>query len=115
MSRTYKDKPWKLRFPEQQWDYSHERIPTQRWSESYQYWYNFWCFLEKPGVKTKKKRIYKEYHGMPTPNWFVHDFMTVPQRAAGKQWERKIVQVPQDKLIDEDTPTVSRKPHLYYW
>jgi hypothetical protein len=47
--------------------------------------------------------------------WHVHDFMTVPQRAAGKMWEKKIVQVPKDQLVDEDTPNVGRKPHLYYW
>ena len=47
--------------------------------------------------------------------WYVREFMTVPQRAAGKQWEKKIVQVQVDGLIDEDTPNVSRKPHLYYW
>ena len=115
MSRTYKDKPWKLAHPEQQWEFGMERIPYQQWSQSCQRWYTTYCWISKPGVKTKKKRSYKEYHGMPTPNWFVHDFMTVPQRAAGKQWEKKIVEVPASELIDQDTPSVSRKPKQYYW
>jgi hypothetical protein len=115
MSRTHKDKPWKLRQPESKWDFAMERVPYQKWSNEFQYWYNFWCYIERPGVKTKKKRSYKQYHGMPTPMWYVHEFMTVPQRAAGRQWEKKIVKVPIGRLIDEDIPSVSRKPHWYYW
>ena len=115
MSRTHKDVPWKLRFPEQQWDYTYERIPYQKWSESFQYLYNFWCFIEKPGVLTKKKRHYKEHHGMPTPMWWVREHMTQPQRTHGKEWERQIVKYAVDDLVDAEVPSVSRKPHHYYW
>lgn len=107
MSRTHKDTPWELRYPEQQWDYKYERNEDAHW-----YWF---CALEKAGVLTKKKRSYNEYHGMPTPMWFIREFMTQPQRTRGKEWEKKIVKVPLEELIDEHYPDVSRKPHIYYW
>ena len=107
MSRTHKDVPWKLRYPEQQWDYKYERVDTRRW-----YWFGA---FEKAGVLTKKKRSYQEYHGMPTPMWWVREFMTQPQRTRGKEWEQQIVKYPVEDLLDVDTPSVGRKPHLYYW
>ena len=106
MSRTYKDTPWKLRYPEQQWDYKYERIEGYRW------WFRY---LERPGVLTKKKRSYQEYHGMPTPMWWVREFMNQPQRTRGKEWEKKVINTPVDELVDLDLPSVGRKPHLYYW
>ena len=107
MSRTHKDVPWKLRYPEQQWDYQYERNVFHHWP-----WY---AALEKAGVLTKKKRHYKEYHGMPTPMWWIREYMTRPQRIRGKEWEKQIVKVPVSGLIDEDVPNVSRKPHWYFW
>ena len=115
MSRSYKDQPWKLRYPESRWDYGMERVPYQKWSNEFQYWYNFWCYIQKPGVKTKKKRHYQEYHGMPTPMWWVREFMNQPQRTRGKEWERQIVKYQVEDLVDADLPSVSRKPHHYYW
>ena len=106
MSRTHKDVPWKLRYPEQQWDYKYERI------EGYKWWF---CHLQKPGVLKKKKRSYVEYHGMPTPMWWVAEFMNRPQRVRGKEWERQIVKCGVEDLIDQDVPDVGRKPHLYFW
>ena len=114
MSRSYKDQPWKLRHPESRWDYGMERVPYQKWSQ-YGYWYTFWCYVQKPGVKTKKKRHYQEYHGMPTPMWWVREFMNQPQRTRGKEWERQIVKYSVEDLVDADVPSVGRKPHLYYW
>lgn len=114
MSRSYKDQPWKLRYPESRWDYGMERVPYQKWSQ-YGYWYTFWCYVAKPGVKTKKKRHYQEYHGMPTPMWWVREFMNQPQRTRGKEWERQIVKYAVEDLVDAELPSVSRKPHHYYW
>jgi TATA-binding protein-associated factor Taf7 len=107
MSRSYKDTPWKLRYPEQQWDYKYAPNENHRWS---------WLYaLQQPGVLTKKKRSYVEYHGMPTPMWWIREFMTQPQRTRGREWERQIVKYAVEDLVDVDTPSVSRKPHLYYW
>jgi hypothetical protein len=107
MSRTYKDRPSKIRFPEEQWDYKYYRIGGGNWHI---------CFLEYRGVLTKKKkRVDTENHWMTEPSWFIREFMNQPQRARGKQWEKKIVKVSLDNLIDVDYPDVSRKPHIYYW
>ena len=114
MSRTHKDRPWKLD-PENRWDYGTERIKYQRWSDEFQYWYNAYCQIQVAGVKTKKPRSHNERHWMPTPMWWIHDFMTVPQRVASKQWEREVVKLSIDDLQDCDPPLISRKPHLYYW
>jgi len=115
MSRTHKDRPWRLKNPESRWDYGMEKIPYQKWSNEFQYWYNFWCYIEKPGVKTKKKRSYKEYHGMPTPQWWIREHMNQPQRTRGREWERQITKFDKEDLVDAELPSVSRKPHHYYW
>ena len=107
MSRTYKDRPYKIRYPEEQWDYKYYRCGS---------WPSRFCFLEYPGVLTKKKKhVDTENHWMSEPGWFIREFMNQPQRARGKQWEKKIVKVSKDNLIDVDYPDVSRKPHIYYW
>ena len=107
MSRSHKDKPWKLRFPERDFDYRYERNVYHRWP-----WF---CALEKAGVLTKKKRHYQEYHGMPTPMWWIREHMTQPQRTHGKEWERQIIKFVREDLVDAELPSVSRKPHHYYW
>ncbi len=115
MSRTYKDKPWKLVDPESRWDFGMERVPYQKWSNSFEYWYTTYCYIQRAGVKTKKKRSYHERNWMRTPMWWVREFMTQPQRTHGKEWEREVVKYRVADLEDVDTPNVSRKPHLYYW
>ena len=104
MSRTYKDKDFFIRFPEEKYDYGTTLIP-------YHYRY-----LELPGVKTKKPRKYagdwKWYK--QTPGWFVREFMTVPKRAACRNWEHRAKQTVDFENF-EDCPDFGRKPHVYYW
>lgn len=108
MSRTYKDRPYKVRHPEEQWDYRYYPREGHRW-----YWH---CALQRPGVLTKKKKhVDTENHWMTTPMWWVREFMNQPQRVRGKQWERQMVKVPVGELDIQDIPDVGRKPHLYYW
>ena len=52
---------------------------------------------------------------MPTPMWWIREHMTQPQRTHGKEWERQIVKFAREDLVDAELPSVSRKPHLYYW
>jgi hypothetical protein len=112
MSRTHKDKSWKLADPQSRWDYGRVRIPY----ESDRYEYRAYFYLDEAGVKTKKPRSYNERHWMPTPMWWIREFMTQPQRTRGKEWERRVVKCDDvDSIIDLDQPTVSRKPHLYFW
>ena len=46
MSRTYKDRPSKLRFPEEDWDYKYYLIGNRKYID----------YLQYPGVLTKKKK-----------------------------------------------------------
>lgn len=87
MSRTHKDKPWHIRFPEE---------------------------AEKA---KKRRDIDYEWHWLgATPSWWTNLFMNRPLRREAQQWERN-AQKSQDieDLEDLDTPNVSKKPHKYYW
>ena len=119
MSKTRKDAPAHIRDPETDYRFGTERIPYVGHGHDYYtgepreytaYWYK-----DIPGFKTKKKRHRPEYTWMLTPMWWIHDFMTAPQRAKGKEWERQVVKLEVDDLIDVDLPSVGRKPHLYFW
>ena len=102
MSRTYKHKPSKLRF--EAWNIDRERI------EGTFYW------LERPTTKTKKRRSSDtEWHWMSTPSWWIRCMMNRPQRRAGSIWELTVTQTPIEEIDLLDTPSVSRKPHQYYW
>lgn len=124
MSRTYKDKPYKIRDPESDWDYRYDSIPYTAFGK---YWsagkwvereYQSIWFRKKRGVLTKKKKhVDTEHHWMTTPGWWVNLFMNRPQRIASKQWERDVVKlsfwdIAQDNF---DPPMIGRKPHIYYW
>jgi hypothetical protein len=106
MSRTYKDLPNKLRFPEEAWDYRYYFSGGRKYID----------YLQYPGVLTKKKKnVDTENHWMTTPMWYIREFMNQPQRAKGRQWEKSVLKVDINDLDIIDYPSVSRKPHLYYW
>lgn len=91
MSRTLKDRPQHVRFPEY-------------WSESY--------------AKTKKPRKEdSEWHWLQgTPSWWNNLFHTRPLRREAQQWEREIQKVQNlEELEEVDTPNVSKKPHKFYY
>ena len=130
MSRTYKDKPAKIAHPEGRYNFGSERlsyeterilydydletglyVPTGRTETCVRY---FWLAIA--GAKTKKKkRTDTEWHWVTAPGWFIKEFMTRPQRAKGRMWEKKITKVSREDLDIVDLPNVSRKPHVYYW
>lgn len=103
MSRTHKDVPYKYPDPESSWDYSRVRIEGT------------WRYLQLQGVRTKKKRSYRESTWLKTPMWWIHEMMTVPQRRQGRAWEHKVVAMAVEDLDLADTPPHGRKPHWYYW
>lgn len=112
MSRTYKDKDYYLSFPEEKWDYTYgpEGYNVQ-WIGSI-----FYRPLQIKGRKTKKPRNYKgnwKWYKQ-TPSWFVREFMTVPKRAACRNWEQRAKQVVDFENF-EDCPDFGRKPHVYYY
>lgn len=121
MSRTRKDLPAHIRQPEEDYRYGTEKIQytvvgrhweTGEYCERTGTWYK-----DIPGAKTKKKRHGRhwKYWSQITPMWWIHVYMTKPQRAQGKAWERTAVRLGVDDLIDVDLPSVGRKPHDYYW
>jgi hypothetical protein len=56
-----------------------------------------------------------ENHWMSTPSWWIREMMNQPQRAKGRQWEKSVLKVDINDLDIIDYPSVSRKPHWYYW
>ena len=109
MSRTYKDRPARVRFPEENSRYGRQVVYEND---------DFIFYNRKPlrGQLTKKPRERDtEYHWMTTPGWWVREFMNQPQRAHGHQWEREVVKKDIEELEDELPPDVGRKPHIYYW
>lgn len=101
MSRTYKDKKWELRFPED--TYSFDRIQLV----------GFWNWIQRPGVKTKKKRSVERWHWYRgTPSAWTRLMMNRPQRRMCRLWEQEVLF--QD-VEDADCPFYGKKPHIYYW
>ena len=124
MSRTYKDRHWKLRFPESRWDFGTQQIAYEATRRIYNVetghyedtdetctWY---YYVPIAGIKTKKKRKHNnEWHWLgATPSWWTNLMMNRPQRRKGRMWERK---VHFEDLEETDPPGVSKKPHQYYW
>lgn len=103
MSRTYKDKPHNVRFPEKQYGYGRVQIETP------DYYVIYWADL--PGVKAKKKKhVDTEWHWMGTPSWWTQMFMNRPRRSAENQQLRNMGDVEDFDFVD-----VKRKNHIYYW
>lgn len=105
MSRTYKDKPFKLHPSYWRNDNDDYYQPNSELT---------WYVIKKKTSKPKKrKEVDTEYHWMNTPSWWTHLRMNRPQRAAGRLWERTVFY--ELDLEDTDPPGVGKKPHIYYW
>lgn len=116
MSRTYNTKPRRLRYP--RWDTYMEKV--EYLSECTDFLsglprsYHKTVWLELAGVKPKKKRKQDtEDRWMTTPSWFTKLFMNRPQKRRGRKWETKIKGL--SNLEDIDYPSVSKKPHKYFY
>lgn len=117
MSRTYKDRPWEIQFPERDWRFGVEAVPVTRAYYSYPndkyVEYDSVWYMPLPGVKTKKKRRDdSEWHWMSTPSWWTKMTMIKPERRASRLLERKALI---SDLEDFEIPDTGRKPHIYYW
>lgn len=96
MSRTYKDKPSKLK---EAWDKDMVREG-----------YANWIYL--PTTKPKKrKEVDTEDHWMSTPGWWVKMTMNRPQRREVHLWERKALFSDIEELIQP----VRKVGHVYFW
>lgn len=115
MSRTYNTRPSRIKFKKSRHDYS-DRYEYTRVSKYDNEEYTSYFWLQRPGVVPKlKKRNDTEDHWMTTPMHHIRERMNQPQRTHGKEWERKVVKEKVEDLEDVDTPSVGRKPHIWYW
>lgn len=122
MSRTRKDRPYRVHSPEHQWDYGRTQYTYK--ADGFEYnpetglrdipvvW-TMYSYLQIPGAKTKKRKEQDtEYHWMSTPSWWNHLFNNIPQRRKGRAWERKVLV---EEVDETDPPNFSKRPHRYYW
>lgn len=118
MSRTWKDKPYKLKYESYLKDTVSVPYTTARVSSAthemceYNFTYTLYLKTTKP---KKRKKVDTESHWMSTPSWWTKISMIRPQRREGSLWERDTVKTSLSELEEVDKPSVSRKPHKYFW
>lgn len=97
MSRTFKDRPTKL-----------------RWDDHWANWFNAPLWKRKTGPKKKrlKDSVWRWIH--QTPGWHVSMFSEVPARAEARAWEHAAVRHSGD-YVDLDTPRHPKSKLVYYW
>ena len=121
MSRTYKDRPERVRFPQEYkyFDTGYEKVSyTDNYKthdgdvrELTRYW-----LRELPGVKTKKpKHMDTEWHWMSTPSWWTRLTMNRPLRRSAHLWEHEVAKCKPEELEEAEYPDTGHKPHNYYW
>lgn len=104
MSRTYKDKPSKLKHEL----YDQDFILVEN--------YGYYKYRLGKTTKTKKrKELDTEDHWMTTPSWWWRLMHHRPVRRAVHVWEKSV-----HKYLDEDVdlsicPDHGNKPHQYFW
>lgn len=126
MSRTYKDKKWELRHPEDAIHYGMHRVP---YTTTIKYFnpdegrfedtgveVTRYRYLPTKGAKTKKRKHEDtSWHWMSTPSWWTRMMMNRPQRREAHLWEQEASHTPIEDLEELDKPNTSHKPHKYYW
>ena len=108
MSRTLKDKPHTVVYPEDHYLYDTVRVDNDPESRI------GFRYIQVAGKKTKKRRNYCHFRWYSTtPSWWTRITMTRPQRRRGRVWEHTVLKATDLELVDP--PTVGRKPHVYYY
>ena len=105
MSRTHKDKPHEIMYPEDSVWFDCIKLDSD----------NIWNgWIQVPGKRTKKRRNYCHFRWYgTTPSWWTRMTMNRPQRRKGRVWERVVLNSTDIEL--QDPPGVGRKPHVYYY
>ena len=114
MSRTYKDRPYKLKH--EPWDKDRVLVRCEvirtNWLTKELEEYTTSRYLESKTTKTKKrKEVDTQDHWMRTPSWWTHLTMIRPERRKAKVL---LVSIPAD-LEEADIPDLGRKPHIYFY
>lgn len=115
MSRTYKDKPSKLKgdaWGKDREYYNYTRVWVTYSGELVEHEWK--AYMETKTTKTKKrKEVDTEDHWTSTPGWHIRMWMNKPQRRKHHLQEKACL-----KAIDieeVDFPELGRKPHIYFW
>lgn len=115
MARTYKDRPYKVRFPQYYDDSLVEVIPYTYHSvyEEHGSYTAYW-HKDRPGAKTKKKRTASTdwYWLRSTPSWWTRMTFHKPQRCKANKLMHKALL---SELEVFDVPDCGNKPHNYYY
>lgn len=113
MSRTFKDVPYKLRWEHVTRTLQHKSIVYSYDAESESIIalvdtndeFSYYEFVHSD-------RVPAYYHARSVPSWWTRLKMNVPQRRAGRLWERQVLL---SDLEETDPPGVGRHPKIYYW
>lgn len=55
------------------------------------------------------------WNWMTTPSWWTNLTMNRPQRRKAATWQKNAAKTEIKDLEELDTPSVSKKPHHYFW
>lgn len=104
MSRTYKDKPSKLKREL----YDQDFILVEN--------YGYYKYRLGKTTKTKKrKEVDTEDHWMTTPSWWNNLFHTRPIRGKFRKFLHDVVRSDKERIDEMLEPSDSKSPHKYYW
>lgn len=114
MSRTYKDRPYKIQKLEP-WDKDRVMVRCEAicydWLTKEPREYIATRYLECKTTKTKKrKEVDTEDHWMTTPSWWIHMKHTKPERRKSTMAVSTIAD-----LEDVDIPNLHKMSHWYFW
>ena len=99
MSRTYKDRPTRIRFPG---PHDFELVELDG---------NWVRWAQIPGRCAKKpRRQDTKYHWQTTPSHWTYTMMIRPRRHRENQQLRTLHDLENFDFVD-----TKRKPHIYYW
>jgi hypothetical protein len=111
MSRTYKDKPFKLT---EAYKYYKDNTTVLKYEDD-EFIYVHKLQGKTLRAKKKKAKDTADHTLQSTPSYWVHDFMTVPMRAKSRHWDYVLSKTCIDELDTLDLPNVSHTPHVYFW
>ena len=116
MSRTFKDKPYRL--TREPWDKDTLHIPAIQtytvWKTKEKVEIDTFIHLQLPTTKTKKRKTKDtEDHWGTTPMWWIHMVMSRPKRRAANAATHKALLA--EDIEEVDVPDLGRKPHIYFY
>ena len=117
MSRTYKDRPNKIKYED--WDKDRVRIPYIReffskYSEEYISFTSYFSLETKTTKPKKRKEVDTEIHWMSAPSWWNNLYHTRRHRRNFRTFLNSVVKCKVEDTEEMLEPFDSNKPHVYY-